>query len=284
MSILEWFLCGLIVLPIVMFALAEIKRSKKYFVAGIAIISLYGVFLLSEYYRLISFETYGTKVQKDTLRIVNSGTGSLGSCAFYSMDGTDVLEETGTVAKRYGLMNKKFGWTFRAKKPGTGVIVVVQEETGRLAYVDAYRVTADDALQVSYEEKRVELLGYLYSVSYYPGMLQSVRLIAREGGETREIDTDAMCDFLNQFFGTNQVCEDVDVSAMDCLVLNYKSYDSYSQLESYEVKLYIDEDGHYFYIGKRREEDEWVEGWNEFIPDTWFDNSLFSTVSDIGIQ
>ncbi len=284
MSIFEWILFGLIALPIVLFAAAEIMHSKKCRVAGIVIVSLYVAVPIYEYCRYISFANFETTVQKDTLRIVNSGTGSLGSDAFYDMDGTDVLEETGAVGKRYGFTWIKFGWTFRAKKPGTSIIVVVQREGAGLGQVDAYRVTADDALRVSYEKKSVELLRTVYYTAERYGRLKSACLTDGESGESREIDPETMREFLYRFFGENQFCEEVEVSAMDRLVLNYQSRDPASDPEEYEIKLYIDEDGHYFYKSKRREEDEWVETWNEFTPDMWYESSRFPTESDMGLR
>lgn len=143
---LPLFIIFMIAMGLIFCGLQQKKRLK----------SIVGVTILIA---MIAFCVYKqgvfcfTHARKDTLFIVNKGTGSLGSHAVYEMDRTDVMKEVEKIYKSFA--GEKFGWKFQAVKEGSCYIAVTQYDGGQLSHTYVYEVTVDEDLNVSYVRQRV---------------------------------------------------------------------------------------------------------------------------------
>ena len=99
-----------------------------------------------------------TGINSDRLRVIYSGTTSMGSYAIYEMKPHGIIEETNEIQHDNILsMNIKFGWDFKAIKSGKCHLLVSTYDGASLSDVYDYTVVVDDKLHMKYEVKEVEL-------------------------------------------------------------------------------------------------------------------------------
>lgn len=153
---------------IIMLIAAAVKGNKKRlicsFIPCLLGILVLVVYIVSENRAKANFENIPfLEVSDDSVTILNYGTGSMGSFSEYviaqedadgnliRVDESSVLVETARPEYNNHL-NIKFGYTFVAKEGGTSYIAVAENDCGRLAYIDIYKITADEKLAVSAEK------------------------------------------------------------------------------------------------------------------------------------
>lgn len=159
-------ICGLIF--IIMLIVSVVKKSKKLlicsFIPVVFFFLLLVIYLAWENRSKASFENIPfLEASDDSVTILNYGTGSMGSCSeyiiaeedtdgnFIKVDESSVLVETARPEYSYHL-DMKFGYTFVAKKSGTSYVAVAENDCGNLAYIDIYKITADEKHAVSAEK------------------------------------------------------------------------------------------------------------------------------------
>ena len=96
-----------------------------------------------------------TGIHSDRLRIIYSGTTSLGSHAIYEMDPQGIIEEVNSIRHNKMLsMDIKFGWDFKAIRSGKCHLLVSRYDGACLSNVYDYTVVVDDKLHIQYEIKK----------------------------------------------------------------------------------------------------------------------------------
>lgn len=93
------------------------------------------------------------KVKDNSVTILNSGTGSMGSRAMYDYSDDGIIKEISQPKYNY-YMDMKFGYTFESISPGEINLMVTEIDCGDIAYADVYRVKVYDdlSLEVSHIE------------------------------------------------------------------------------------------------------------------------------------
>lgn len=99
-----------------------------------------------------------TGIYSDRLRIIYSGTTSKGSFATYEMKSQGIIEEIKEIEHDSILspMNIKFGWDFKAIKPGKCHLLVSTYDGMCLSNVYDYTIVVDDKLHIQYKMKEVD--------------------------------------------------------------------------------------------------------------------------------
>lgn len=98
-----------------------------------------------------------TGIRSDRMRIIYSGTTSKGSFATYEMKSQGIIEEIKEIEHDNFLsMNIKFGWDFKAIKPGKCHILVSRYDCAWLSHVYDYTVVVDDKLHIKYELEELD--------------------------------------------------------------------------------------------------------------------------------
>jgi len=87
------------------------------------------------------------EVKDNTVTILNSGTGSMGSNATYDYSAEGIIKEISQPRYNY-YMDEKFGYTFESISPGEINLLVIEIDCGNIAYADVYRVEVCDDLSL----------------------------------------------------------------------------------------------------------------------------------------
>lgn len=142
-----WLILLIIIITISILVFKAILK-KKYFISIIALGILCAIFL---WIADTSGTFTSTGVKSGKLYIVYSGTGSMGSSASYDIIEDGILKEDGKIYKGGLSMEMKFGWRFKAIKPGTCQIKVNVYSCGDISDIHIYNVTVDQNLDITYE-------------------------------------------------------------------------------------------------------------------------------------
>lgn len=129
---------------LIMMLIAIVKKSKllakKACVVVLAYVSLLVIFFMLDRIRAMRFDFIPQlAVDGNHMTVLNSGTGSMGSRAVYVCSEEGIIEEIATPSYRY-YMNKKFGFTFKARAEGEVYVVVIESDCGDWSYADIYEV------------------------------------------------------------------------------------------------------------------------------------------------
>ncbi|MBR6967900.1 MAG: hypothetical protein IKH78_05145 [Ruminococcus sp.] len=171
--------CGFIWL--ILLIIGCVKKNKKRILLsftplGAFLVIAGGIFAYDAVKRHIFENIPCLEVKNNMVTILNNGTGSMGSSSKYILaeeegNGSLVIKSTeksdigykGNVFKAYddsilteidqpfysSHIHEKFGYTFKANKTGTVYVCILERDCGSPAYLDIYKVTADDNMAVT---------------------------------------------------------------------------------------------------------------------------------------
>ncbi|MDE6745195.1 MAG: hypothetical protein K2J72_01010, partial [Oscillospiraceae bacterium] len=202
------------------------------------------------------------KPRKDNglLKIVYSGTTSMGSYAKYTISDNTVLIECEEIDRHhFSPIAIDFGWKFKPIHAGNCTIITEQWDCGDFSFAEIYDVTVDENLDIRYSKHKAEKLNafshYMNTYTY------DVSVSCDKGGETKIFSADETENFNNEIdrlYGINTDCEKPDLSGMTKITVDYKYLDDYE----HQSVIYLN-DGKIYYPHIRYE----VEYWAEFTPD-----------------
>ncbi|MCM1329764.1 MAG: hypothetical protein NC253_10035 [Ruminococcus sp.] len=200
---------------------------------------------------------------KNLLKIVYSGTGSMGSYAKYTISDNTVLVECEEISRsHFPSVDIDFGWKFRPIRAGNCTVITEQWDCGDFSFAEIYDVAVDESLAISYSKRTAEKLNAL---SHYTGVgsVYDVSVSCDKDGETKIFSEEEITAFnseIDRLYGLNADCEKPDLKGMTKIAVDYKYLNDY---ESHPV-LYLC-GGEIFYPYKRYE----TEYWAKFTPDNF---------------
>lgn len=210
--------------------------------------------------------TFLVKTRKDNglLKIVYSGTTSMGSYAKYTISDNTVLIECEEIDRyHFSPIAIDFGWKFKPIHAGNCTIITEQWDCGDFSFAEIYDVTVDENLDISYSKHTAERLNAFSH--YMDNYTYDVSVSCDKGGETKIFsagETESFNNEIGRLYGINTDCEMPDLNSMAKVTVDYKYPDDHehqSVMYLHGGKIY------YSYMSSDMYSD--VEYWAEFTPD-----------------
>ncbi|MBQ4537817.1 MAG: hypothetical protein II994_09420 [Lachnospiraceae bacterium] len=211
-----------------------------------------------------------TKAKGTEFQIVQMGTGSMGSRGNYIMEPEGILVEVDEISE--GSSITRFGWKYQAVAAGECMVLVHQFDCADFWDVNAYRVTVDENLNVSYEQKSLEYPG-IREIEYFDDSdyNRSKKITIVDENGTRYIEDSVQLEEIREkllwIVGKNIKCQEPIEDNMTKMVLLYER-----GREDYEREdvIYITQEGTLYYKGSSWDRERGThDQWYYFVPDEW---------------
>ncbi|WP_028514337.1 hypothetical protein [Ruminococcus flavefaciens] len=166
--------CG--ALWLILLIIGCVKKNKKRIVLSFIPLGVFALIAGSIFaYDAVKTHNFNNipclEVKKDTVTILNNGTGSMGSKSNYVLaeedeNGNIIVRSTERSTIKYkgsvfvpandsiltetdqpyyhSHIHEKFGYTFKANKTGTAYVCILESDCGSPAYLDIYKITVDN--------------------------------------------------------------------------------------------------------------------------------------------